>query len=80
MKLFRKVIIFFLALCIKVLTLENANQKEGEENKENSNINFLRNLNIDTDKIIKSSYNQSKITETYELKSSFYSKVNKNKL
>ncbi len=84
MNLFKRVIIFFVALCWKVLTLNTENlvlEKEGIYKNENSGEFLQENSSLDPREISNSSNDQIlKITSKYEMKSSLYSKVNKNKL
>ena len=84
MNLFKRVIIFFVALCWKVLTLNTENlvlEKEGIYKNENSGEFLPENSGLDPREISKSSNDQIlKITSKYEMQSSLYSKVNKNKL
>jgi len=84
MNLFKRVIIFFVAFCWKVLTLNTENlvlEKEGIYKNENSGEFLQENSSLDPREISNSSNDQIlKITSKYEMKSSLYSKVNKNKL
>jgi hypothetical protein len=82
MKILKIVLIFLLTLCLKVIAFpyEKLNYQEVALDK-NSYKNFMENSKFESDKIISLSYNQtSKSTNTNEMKYSFYSKVNKNKL
>lgn len=84
MNLFKRVIILFVALCWKVLTLNTEDlvmEKERIYKNENSEEFLPEKLSLVSREISNSSIDQiSKITSKYEMKSSLYSKVNKNKL